>query len=112
MRSTRQGLGDDAGGSRVALYAAIRRDARAGMSNRALQRKHGVGYRTVTAALNSAWPEPRKAPPKRDLDEKAFRWMLNEDAMATEKLSEGIRAFAKDLGSLRTMIDKELKAAA
>lgn len=65
MRSTRQGLGDDAGGSRVALYAAIRRDARAGMSNRALQRKHRVGYRTVTAALNSAWPEPRKAPPKR-----------------------------------------------
>jgi transaldolase len=46
------------------------------------------------------------------LDEKAFRWMLNEDAMATEKLSEGIRAFAKDLGSLRAMIDKELKAAA
>lgn len=38
---------------------------RAGMSNRALQRKHGVGYRTITAALNSAWPEPRKAPPKR-----------------------------------------------
>lgn len=54
-----------AGESRVALYAAIRRDARAGMSNRALQRKHGVGYRTVTAALNSAWPAPRKAPPKR-----------------------------------------------
>lgn len=54
-----------AGESRVALYASIRRDARAGMSNRALQRKHGVGYRTVTAALNSAWPAPRKAPPKR-----------------------------------------------
>lgn len=54
-----------AGDSRVALYAAIRRDARAGMSNRALQRKHGVGYRTVTAALNSAWPAPRKARPKR-----------------------------------------------
>ena len=27
-----------------------------------------------------------------------FRWMLNEDPMATEKLSEGIRQFAKDLG--------------
>ena len=46
------------------------------------------------------------------IDEKTFRWMLNEDAMATEKLSEGIRSFAKDLGSLRAMIDKELKAAA
>jgi transaldolase len=30
------------------------------------------------------------------LDEKQFRWMLNEDAMATEKLSEGIRKFAAD----------------
>ena len=28
------------------------------------------------------------------LDEKTFRFMLNEDAMATEKLAEGIRAFA------------------
>jgi len=31
------------------------------------------------------------------LDEKAFRWMMNEDAMATEKLAEGIRNFTKDL---------------
>jgi transaldolase len=30
------------------------------------------------------------------LDEPAFRWMLNEDAMATEKLSEGIRRFHAD----------------
>jgi transaldolase len=30
------------------------------------------------------------------LDEKAFRWELNEDAMATEKLAEGIRKFAED----------------
>lgn len=30
------------------------------------------------------------------VDEKTFRWMLNEDAMATEKLSEGIRKFAAD----------------
>ncbi len=52
-------------GRRVDLYAAIRRDARTGMSNRALQRKHGVGYRTVSAALASAWPEPRKPLPKR-----------------------------------------------
>lgn len=49
-------------GSRVELYAAIRRDARSGMSNRALQRKHGVGYRTVAAALESAWPKERKPP--------------------------------------------------
>src|SRR4029077_4527991 len=30
---------------------------------------------------------------KIDLDEKAFRWMHNEDAMAVEKLSDGIRKF-------------------
>ena len=31
-----------------------------------------------------------------NLDEKAFRWMHNEDAMATEKLAEGIRKFNSD----------------
>lgn len=30
------------------------------------------------------------------MDERTFRWMHNEDAMATEKLSEGIRLFAAD----------------
>ena len=34
---------------------------------------------------------------KIDVDEKEFRWMMNEDAMATEKLAEGIRNFAKDI---------------
>lgn len=50
--------------------------------------------------------------PLQKLDEKSFRWMLNEDAMATEKLSEGIRSFAKDLAALRTMVKKELVSAA
>jgi transaldolase len=35
------------------------------------------------------------------LDEAHFRWMLNEDAMATEKLSEGIRKFAEDATKLQ-----------
>jgi len=39
-------------------------------------------------------------------DEKAFRWALNEDAMATEKLAEGIRAFAVDAGKLDLLIEK------
>jgi len=38
-------------------------------------------------------------------DEAGFRWALNEDAMATEKLAEGIRAFAVDAGKLDRMID-------
>lgn len=49
---------------------------------------------------------------KLTVDEKTFRWMMNEDAMATEKLAEGIRSFAKDLISLRTMVRKELEQAA
>jgi transposase len=51
--------------SKVELYAAIRRDARAGLSGRALERKHGVGFRTVQKALASAWPKPRKPLPPR-----------------------------------------------
>ena len=35
-----------------------------------------------------------------ELDEKSFRWRLNEDAMATEKLAEGIRRFHADGGKL------------
>jgi transaldolase len=37
-------------------------------------------------------------------DEAGFRWALNEDAMATEKLAEGIRAFAVDAGKLDQLI--------
>ncbi|WP_316980280.1 transaldolase [Shumkonia mesophila] len=35
------------------------------------------------------------------VDEKAFRWRLNHDAMATEKLAEGIRLFHADTEALR-----------
>jgi transaldolase len=38
------------------------------------------------------------------LDEKSFRFMQNEDAMATEKLAEGIRAFCADSNKLKLMI--------
>jgi len=38
------------------------------------------------------------------MDEKSFRWMMNEDAMATEKLAEGIRNFTKDLVKLEKQI--------
>jgi len=42
------------------------------------------------------------------LDEKAFRWMHNEEAMAVEKLSEGIRKFAEDLVKLEKFIAAKL----
>jgi len=64
---------------------------------------------TLTRKLS---PDTFKAEPLQSLDEKQFRWMLNEDQMATEKLSDGIRLFAKDLVALRGIIKKELALAA
>ncbi len=40
--------------------------------------------------------------------ESTFRWDLNENAMATEKLAEGIRNFAKDLVKLEKIIEKKI----
>jgi len=40
------------------------------------------------------------------LDEKTFRWMLNEDAMATEQLADGIRRFYADLVKLKEYLAK------
>jgi transaldolase len=54
----------------------------------------------------------KDAPAGTTLDEKQFRWQMNEDPMATDKLAEGIRAFAKDLGSLRNLVSARLAAAA
>lgn len=38
------------------------------------------------------------------MDEKSFRWYLNENAMATEKLAEGIRRFSRDLEKLEDYV--------
>jgi transaldolase len=48
------------------------------------------------------------APARLALDEKTFRFQLNEDAMATEKLAEGIRQFVKDLRALRSLMATRL----
>jgi transaldolase len=47
-------------------------------------------------------------PARMSLDEKTFRFLMNEDAMASEKLAEGIRLFTKDLRSLRDMVAQRL----
>merc|ERR1712241_327502 len=46
---------------------------------------------------------------KINLDEAKFRWMLNEDQMATEKLSEGIRKFAVDQEKMDAMVRERLE---
>ncbi len=51
---------------------------------------------------------------KLHLDEKTFRWMHNEDAMATDKLAEGIRKFYADARKLeqyaRTQVTEKVGA--
>jgi transaldolase len=71
----------------------------------------------LLAELNkSQAPVARKLDPKQaasvdlermDLTEKEFRWRLNEDAMATEKLAEGIRLFAADARKLEEFLGKQ-----
>ncbi|WP_165855366.1 transaldolase [Marinobacter sp. JSM 1782161] len=45
------------------------------------------------------------------LDENDFRWLMNEDAMATEKLAEGIRKFAADQVELEQRVRQIAQAA-
>ncbi len=67
----------------------------------------------------SAEPIERKLDPQKakgldlkkvDLDEKTFRYMFNQNAMASEKLREGICKFAEDAMHLEQMILKEFKS--
>ena len=52
--------------------------------------------------LDTANPGSKET--KIDMDENTFRWMLNDDAMATEKLAEGIKNFYADELKLRTYL--------
>ncbi len=69
-----------------------------------LEADHGALARRLSPQTASA-----DAPARMELDEKTFRWLLNEDRMATEKLSDGIRLFAKDLRALREMVSRRIE---
>ena len=62
---------------------------------------------TVTRKLD-ATAARASALEKITLDEKAFRWLHNEDQMATEKLSDGIRVFAADTLKLEQWVQGQL----
>ena len=60
-------------------------------------------------ALDDGKLERKLAPghngePRLSLNEAQFRWASNEDAMATEKLAEGIRQFARDQEKLEALL--------
>ena len=46
---------------------------------------------------------------RQPLDEKTFRYLFNDDAMATEKTAEGIRKFAADIVKLEKLIAGQIK---
>jgi len=64
-----------------------------------LEATEGEVPRQLSVARAEASPAERV-----DLDEEFFRWMHNEDAMATDKLAEGIRLFDSDTRKLRTLV--------
>ena len=83
----------------------------------------GCDKLTISPALldelaGTSGPLPRRLDPDRietdialpRLDEKAFRWQHNQDAMATEKLAEGIRLFAADLVKLEALLVQKLES--
>ncbi len=87
-----------------------------------IQELAGCDLLTISPALlgelqKNTTPLARKLSPeiatksdieKLNLDEKSFRWLLNEDAMATEKTAEGIRAFNADAMKLEKFIAERL----
>jgi transaldolase len=88
-----------------------------------IQELAGCDLLTISPQLlgelqKSAAPLARKLSPeiareskieKLSLDEKKFRWLLNENAMATEKTAEGIRLFNADAVKLEQFIAAKLK---
>lgn len=60
-----------------------------------------AGPMATAEQLNLASEDQRET-----LDESSFRWAHNEDAMATEKLAEGIRAFAADQYKLEQLLSE------
>merc|ERR550525_2200654 len=70
----------------------------------------GCDLLTIIPQLLSAEASKNTDLTKIEMNEKVFRWMLNEDAMATDKLSEGIRKFAADQRKMDQMVKEMLQA--
>ena len=75
------------------------------ISPNAAAEARGERRRRSSASSSPIGIEPVEAV---ELDEKRFRWEMNEDAMATEMLAGGIRAFAHDLAAFREIVRQRL----
>ncbi len=75
-----------------------------------------ISPKLLEELMSSEDPVERKLDPKKidisidkmELDEKTYRFLLNEDAMAVEKLSEGIRKFSADIRKLEDHLKTKL----
>jgi transposase len=94
--------------TRVDQFAVIRFDYHAGMSKRAIARKHGVHRRTVNQALDSQWPSERKTPvrsaPKLDAFKPVIDQWLRADLDAPPKQRHTARRVFQRLCDERGMV--------
>ena len=106
--------------SKVELYAAIRRDHDAGMSQRGLQHAHNVTWRTARRALDGQWPEPRKKPRRKESRLDPYKPLIDEILRAAldaprkqreEKNSVAIASNESFSGWTKTFTDTRLCAA-
>lgn len=70
----------------------------------------GESHDVIERKLDTAVAK-KTAVEKITVDEAKFRWLLNEDQMATDKLSDGIRKFAADSRKLETVLRGLLSSA-
>lgn len=71
---------------------------------------HDLEHLPVQLTRQLTPPTSQSPKPSSALSEMEFRWDLNQDAMATEKLAEGIRNFAKDTVKLEELFKAKIMA--
>jgi transaldolase len=72
-----------------------------------LMEKLAASHEPIERKLDPAKAKDAEVKPLQ-LDEKSFRYLVNDDAMATEKTAEGIRKFAADIVKLEKFVADKL----
>jgi len=73
-----------------------------------LMKELSESYQSIERKLTPEKAQSAKID-KLELDEKKFRYLLNEDAMATDKTGEGIRKFVADMAKLENVVADKIK---